>query len=183
MRIRILLALVALILSVATVTLARQQPGPQQGGRRPSKPEPRAELIELRAALELLELEHEAEKAHLLSRIQSMLEFEAMSPTQQVQAAYADTEFQERDYARERALSKKIEAVNTVEELEKVQTQIHRERVEAQKRDREATTETMRRTAKAYLDRKKADYLRNARTISDKRLELAASEKRYSDAR
>jgi hypothetical protein len=38
-------------------------------------------------------------------------------------------------------------------------------------------------SAKAYLDRRKAEYLRHASEIAEKRLELAAAEKQYTDAR
>jgi hypothetical protein len=187
MRFPVVLGIAVLSGAVTTFTWARQQSGDQRGSHRPVKPESRAQLIELRAALDLLELEHDAEKAHLLGRMQSMLELEAMSPTQLVEATEiamsVDSEAQEREWEREKARNKKIEALKTVEEFEKASPQINREREEARKRDVDDTIKKKVSSAKAYLDRRKAEYLRYARELAEKRLELAAAEKRYSDAR
>ncbi len=184
---RITLALVVLSVSIATFTWARQQPADQRGSNRPVKPESSTQLIELRAALELLELEHEAEKAHLLGRMQRMLELDSMSPTQLAEsselATFFDDAARERDSARDEEKQKKLGAIKTDEDYNKVSERIYREYAEARQRDLEETIKGKVNTAKAYLDRKKADYLRTARTIAEKRLELASAEKRYSDAR
>jgi hypothetical protein len=183
-RLRVIIGAAVLSLTVVALTRAWQQPADPQVGDRPGGPATRAQLIELRAALDLLELEHEAEKAHLLGRMQSMLDLEAMSPKQLAEAtqlsSYFAVEAQEREWAREQARQKKIAALGTTEEYEKHAEQIDRDRDEAKKRDDAETIKNGMRTAKNYLSAKKADYLRHAREIAEKRLELAAAEKQYT---
>jgi hypothetical protein len=71
----------------------------------------------MHAELAVLELEHEADKAHLLKTMTAMRDAAAMTPERAMTATEAvlsatNVEYQNRDFARERAREKKLLAGN-----------------------------------------------------------------------
>jgi hypothetical protein len=187
MRWRVIVGIVALGCTAATVANAWQQRvGNESKNQRGSRVS-RAQVIELRAALEVLELEHEAEKSLLLDRMKSNLSIEAMSSKQLADSSqmslYLDVEFQERTEARERERQKRISALGTQAEHAEKSPQINLEYDEANKRDMDETIKRAMRAAKDDLSRRKRQYLRHAKEIADKRLELAEVEKRHNSAK
>ncbi|MFI5459753.1 MAG: hypothetical protein ACHRXM_30375 [Isosphaerales bacterium] len=142
-------------------------------------------MVKLRTELELLQLEHEADKAHLLNVMKGMRDYESMSPKQATEAAtmsmYFNSEAMELQQAREEASRKKLEAARP-EEFAKVREEVDRETEEGRKGDIDAVIRKTRADAKAYVDRKKKDFSRQAAEINERSLDLIGIEKRYNDA-
>jgi hypothetical protein len=121
MRVRGILAVIALSLAVVTVTPARQQAGNQQeNAQRADKVSLRARVIELHVELALLEIEREADKAHLLGLMKGMRELDGASPARirelaSVQAFF-DIESQDDP---EKAFNKKVVSAKAYADLKK----------------------------------------------------------------
>ena len=186
MRIRVVRAIGVLILVSATVTLARQQSGVQRGGQPAEKANLRSRVIKINADLDLLQLEHEADKAHMLGVMKALRDFEAMSEKQLIEATNLSMFFHiqdgAREVAREEALRKKLEAARPGE-LDRVSQEIDREREEGKKQDIKNTINSQVNAAKAYIESRKKEYLRRAADIADKRIELAEAEKQFNNTR
>ncbi len=114
-------------------------------------------LIELHSVADLLEPRGTMPRRLTCSAgCRVVLELEAMSPTQLVEATEiamsVDSEAQEREWAREKARNKgRSKPLKTVEEFEKALPQINREREEARKRDVDDTIKKKVSSAGAYL--------------------------------
>lgn len=187
MRMRVIAAVVVLGLGGVTGIRAQQPAAAPRKSGPTEKANLRSRLITMQAELALMELEQEADKAHLLKAMTAIREAEAMTPEQAMVAtemvlSAASADFQNRESAREQARQKKLQGLSGEDAMRALE-ETRREIDDARKRDISDTIKKNADTAKAYIDRKKRDYFRQAEEIAKKRLELSELEKRYNDAK
>jgi hypothetical protein len=164
MRIGIILAAVVLSLGVVGLAMA-QQAGQQPKEQTSAKTKLRAQAIELRVEVELIELEHDAARAEILELTKEIRDTESQSPEglQQLALSFLLTDRE--------AFGKLVEK----EGPEKAGKQIGQLAEETQ-------TKTLR-DLKASRERKKKDYAKQAEELAGKRFDLADAERLYNEAR
>jgi hypothetical protein len=179
MTMRIISTAVVLGLSIAGITLA------QQTGQQPKdQAKLRAQVVKLRVDIELLELEHDADRAHLKEMMKGMREYESKSPEEVRRGVemytnlFSGEDIRRRE-AREEALKKKLDNARP-EDFNRVFEEVSREREEGRRRDIDETIKKRTDDAKALIDRKRKEFARQAAELADKRLELAEVERRYN---
>jgi hypothetical protein len=198
MRIRIISSVVILGLGIAGVTLAQQEgerSKPQAGG----KAKLRARMVALRADVELLQLDHEADKALLLEATKGMRKLEDASPAQLRLMAESSDYFDpeprnKREAAQQKVLNKKLlEAVRpqdpdggppsiSNDEWQKLVDQAEQEKQELRERELDEAAKRMIDDARARLSAKRKSFVKQATDLAEMRLDLKALEKQYREA-
>lgn len=175
MRTRAILILGFLGLTVATATLARQQPGdlarPDQEDQgehhqpgMASVAALRARVAKLRAEVELLELEHEANKTDLLEALKGQRHADS-APEQAVKAT-------------EKAVATMAAAIS-VGKLDEIKKELGGE--EGIQRAAEKEVREQAERGQAENDRKKKAFLRQATELHEKKFSLADLERQLSN--
>lgn len=150
MRMRIISVVVVLGLGVVGITRA-QQPGERD------KAKLSAQVVKLRVEIELLELDHDADRAHLLDMMKGIRKYEASSPEQVRQAVAASMYF-------------------------RMPLEESREGQEGRTPDVDETIKKEVEAARAFVNRKRKDYAKQATELAEKRLKLEEAEKQYRKA-
>lgn len=175
MRIRVVITVVVLGLAVVTMTLARQQTGnaPKHNQeQRNEKPQPglgaaaalRAQVAKLRAEVELLELEHEVDRAHLLDLLKEQ--------------RHSDSERAAK--VREEVGNLKTMAVS-IGKLDEFQKEFGDEKTLQSQVEKEMKEQAER--GRADSDRKKKAFVSQATELNEKRLALAELEKQLANVK
>ena len=170
MKLRGVLVIGAFGLAFATMTLALQPAAGQRATPSREKSKLRAELATLRAEVELLELEHEADRPVLSEMIKEARQFDS----ELGKSALVDAGLMEK--MRATALSS---AGDASEKLQKMQTP---EGEKSARSEIEKTVNGVVQGAKADIERRKKEFLKRTTELNLKRLELADAEKRYNGA-
>jgi hypothetical protein len=161
MRMRIILVAFVLAFGIVGITAA-QQPGDQSNRQNGDRAKLRAQVVKLRVEIDLLELDHDADKSDLLELIKGIRMSESMSPEALQEAAVAGLFLRDQN-----AVGKLLEK-------------------EDEKGMQRLLDESVKKTAvemKALRDRKRKDYAKQAAELAEKRLELEELEKRYNQAK
>jgi hypothetical protein len=157
MKMRIISAAVVLGLGFVGITLAQSK---DQASERAKL---RAQVINLRVDIELLELEHDADRADLLEIMKGIRMSESKSPEELQEAVLGSLLLTEDP----KSLGKPVEKEREKEMQNLVNEAIKKRTVEM----------------KALGDRKRKDYAKQAAELAEKRLDLAEVEKRYNQAK
>jgi hypothetical protein len=180
MRIRIISAAVVLGLGIVGITLA-QQNGEQPKDQVSGKAKLRAEVVKLRVEIELLQLDHDADRDNLLARMKNMKQAEFMGSSQPGVVGMMGLEMLEM-----RTLMGDAEAGRAVEEAQKEIARAVEKGEDTGVIGQKAMEKVVKKQAegiRGYIDRKRKDYARQAAELAEKQLELAEVEKRYKEAK
>ncbi len=176
MRIRVTLAVFALSLAVVTVTLARQQSGvpskenqqerigKAEGGRQTAAAL-RSHVAKLRAEVELLEIEHDANKALLLQSLKD----QGLDPAAKLAAEGTKQATDMQMFAAR--MGKLTEFKNEVGDDKAIQSQI------------EKGAQELAASQSAIIERAKKVFVSQTTELNEKRLELAELEKQLLNPR
>ena len=163
MRTRIIAAVVVLGLGIVGITLA-QQPGAQPKPQAADKAALRAQVVKLRVEIELLQLNHDADRDNLLSWMKG----ERMGPGGMAGMALETM----------LGMMGNAEATKTIEEGEKLIA-----KAKEKGEDEEALTRrVLAEAVKKQIDPMKKNYAKQAAEMAEKRLQLDAVEKQYLKA-
>ena len=163
MRTRIIAAMVVLGLGIVGITLA-QQPGAQPKPQAADKAALRAQVVKLRVEIELLQLDHDADRDSLVNWMNG----ERMGPGGMAGMALETM----------LATMGNAEAIKTMEEGQK---QIAKAKEKGE--DEEALTRrVLAEAVKKQIDPMKKNYAKQAAELAEKRLQLDAVEKQYLKA-
>ena len=165
MRKRIISAAVVLALGIVGIALA-QQPGPQPKDHASERAKLRAQVAKLRADVELLDLEHEADKAVVVSVLREERDYESESARV--------------DKAKE-AVSEANMTAASLGKLREFQKEFGDEKAMQAQAEKELKEKAERIRVEGQL--KKQAFVRRAAELAEKRLELAEVEKQYNEAK
>ncbi len=165
MRMRTMLAAVVFGLGIVGIALA-QQAGPQPKDHSSERAKLRGQVARLRADVELLDLEHEADKAVVVS----VLKEERDSESESGRVAKA-----------KEAVSEAALMAASMGKLEEFQKEFGDEKALQARAEKELKEKAESIRAEGQL--KKQTFVRRATELAEKRLELAEVEKLYNEAR
>jgi hypothetical protein len=165
MRKRIIPAAVVLGLGIVGIALA-QQAGQQPENREDVRAKQRAQVARLRAEVELLELEHEADRAALSDELQNERKAERI----------ADDDGKVREIASEMRLA--ASSVGKLKDFEKEVGDGKTAEAKVQEELRQAVA-----TARSKNGRRKREFVLRTAELNEKRLELADAEKRFTEVK
>jgi hypothetical protein len=160
---RIIAAVVVLGLGIVGVTLA-QQPGVQPMPQAPDKAALRAQVVKLRVEIELLQLDHDADRDNLLNWMKG----ERWRPEGMAGLAL-ETMLE---------MVGNAEATKTMEEGAKLIAKAKEKGEDAELLTRRVLAEAV----KKQIDPMKKNFAKQAAELADKRLQLDAVEKQYLKA-
>jgi hypothetical protein len=173
MRKRIILATVVLGSALVGIALA-QQDGNAHKQPAPDKAKLRAQLVNLRVEIELLQLDHDADREIIVAWMKSMRQAESMGA---------------QPYGKEIGLSLGMMMLEAKASLGGGEAAKEAERIGAEAGGNfDSYNKALKASAKkeedsimAYIARKRKDYAKQAAELALKRLELADAEKRYNE--
>lgn len=171
MKMRAILPMAVLSVGLATMTLAKPQTGVQPAQPVSARLKLRPELARLRAEIELLEIEHEAKRSHLLESLKEVGKIASNSG----QSALVDVAILEQLKAL--AMSG---AEDSLAKLQKLQTP---EGETSMRKEIEKGVKDEVKGTLADIDRLKRDFVKRTTELNMRRLDLAEVEKRYSAAK
>lgn len=188
---RIISAAFVLGLGIVGITLA-QQTGERPKDQAGEKGKLRAQVVKLRLEIELLELDHDAERDNFLACLKRVKQTEFLGNGQPGPAGTLGLGMLGmRAFVGEaelgiRAFMGDPEAGRAIEELAKEMARADEKGEDAGAAERNMVERALEKQddgVRVYLDRKKKDYARQAAELAEKRLDLAEVEKRYNEAK
>jgi hypothetical protein len=174
MKIRVVLAAVVLGLAVVTVTLAQQQAGDavkRYQDRRPGlRPGPtmtlRDQVAKLRAEVELLELEHDVDRAHLSDLLKEQRHSDSIA---------------ERTAKAKEGVNNAITMAASIGKLDEIKKEFGDEKAMQSLAEKEL--KELAERGRTDIERKKKAFLSQATELNGKRLALAELEKQLASVK
>jgi hypothetical protein len=175
MRMRIISTAIVLAVGIVGITLA-QQTGQRPNDRNSERAKLRAQVVKLRVDIELLQLDHDAERDILLACLTQVKQPDFLASGQP--GATMTMSFDMRGMP---ALIGDAEAQKKIDRDAEKGDEV----AVALRKAQQGLEEALRKQTndiRAYIERKSKDFARQAAELAEKRLGLAEVEKRYNEA-